>query len=262
MAENAFRTSIETPNDRLIVGVGGSNWETAKTIMHDVKDSVSMAQVNSLADIVGTASAVDIIESMGMYTMLDPKIHDTPNVAFERVKNMTAAGATFITVHAAGGPAMLQAAVTGREAGREQVVSPFRRQSIERIGGILGTTILTSLDDADVLSIYGADASEKAVEFARMALDCGLDGIFCSVDDLRVIRKHEALDPLVVVAAGITPAGVRKPYDQKHAATPAEAISEGADYLLVNRAITEGPHRLAESTAARRIVEEIAGVLS
>jgi len=169
---------------------------------------------------------VRAIAATGARIFLDLKYHDIPNTV-ERAVAAAAAlpGVAYLTVHAAGGSAMLAAAVRARDACGPQAPA------------LLGVTVLTSLDESD-LQATGVPATPRAqtLRLARLALDAGLDGLVCSADEVAALRAAFGPGPLLVVP-GIRPEG-SAPGDQKRTATPATALRDGASLLVVGRPIT------------------------
>lgn len=161
----------------------------------------------------------------GMPLFLDLKLHDIPNTVAGAVRSAAALGPHFITVHASGGPAMLRAAVDA--AGSVRGVRPR----------LLGVTVLTSLDEADLLAAgQDPDLPAQVERLARLAEECGLDGVVCSPREIRRLRAVLRRETLIVVP-GIRPDG-SDVGDQKRTMTPAEAIRAGADHLVIGRPIT------------------------
>jgi orotidine-5'-phosphate decarboxylase len=136
---------------------------------------------------------------------------------------------SFITLHAAGGEAMMRAAA---EAAAEESV----KLGVPR-PKILGVTVLTSLSDDD-LKIMGhlIPAADQVRRLASLAEDCGLDGVVCSPHELRELRTLCGKN-FTLVCPGIRPKGSKED-DQKRTLTPAEAIAAGANYLVMGRPIT------------------------
>jgi orotidine-5'-phosphate decarboxylase len=177
----------------------------------------------------------------GDEVFLDLKLHDIPNTVAGAVRSMARLGVSWATMHASGGPAMMEAAAA---AARES-------------GGVrlLGVTVLTSLDASD-LERTGVPATpaEQVERLARLALDSGADGLVCSPADAPRLREVLGAEP-VLVCPGVRPAG-SDTGDQKRVATPARAIESGATYLVVGRPVTGADDPLE---AARRIAEETVG---
>jgi orotidine-5'-phosphate decarboxylase len=263
MSAEAFRGTIEQPSDRVIVALDNMDWDVAGAVMGEVGPHVGMAKANSIAQKYGWEHAVDTIANLGAFTMADTKFHDIPKTVELQVQEVTEVGASLITVHASGGEEMLQAAVAGSQEGKTYIESglanklKFGPKNFPRLGGVLGITVLTSLDNEDCQSIYGSDSQTKVLEFAKMAEAAGVDGIVCSGEELKAVRSDESLDGLLTVVPGITPEWAKKAGDQKRIVTPSEAVQSGADYIVVGRAITRPPEDISRVEAAQRIAEEL-----
>lgn len=177
---------------------------------------------------------------------LDLKYHDIPNTVAGAVRAVVPLQPMILNVHAAGGPSMMRAA---RQAAEEESV----RLGVHR-PLVIAVTVLTSLDESDFESIGQMEPiREQVVRLARLALDCGLDGVVCSPLEIAPIRQACGPKPVLVVP-GIRPAGAVKG-DQKRVMTPAEALAAGADWLVIGRPITGAADPAA---AARGIVAELA----
>jgi orotidine-5'-phosphate decarboxylase len=165
--------------------------------------------------------------SLGVPIFLDLKLHDIPNTVGKVVAALTELEPAILTVHAAGGRAMLAAAKSAAGA-RTKVVA---------------VTVLTSLD-ADDLTCIGVDAvpSDQVVRLAMLARDSGLDGIVCSGDEVGTVR--DLWPEGFFVVPGVRPAGGDFA-DQKRVVTPNQAIADGASVIVVGRPITaaEDPAR-------------------
>jgi orotidine-5'-phosphate decarboxylase len=132
----------------------------------------------------------------------------------------------------------LQAAARGRDQGKNELeTNYFYRdvdlQDTDRLGGLLGITVLTSIGEGECSSIYGDSAEEKVMQFAHNSLEAGLDGIVCSGQELEAIRADSELDDMLTVVPGITPEWVKKADDQKRIVTPGEAVRRGGLIILL-----------------------------
>jgi orotidine-5'-phosphate decarboxylase len=201
-----------------------------------------------------SACGPDVVRALvddGHTVFLDLKLHDIPTTVGRAARAVGRLGATYLTAHIAGGPAMLAAAVTGFEegshggtafgAGREGDGSRARPG---RPAGVLGVTVLTSLPlaPADVLA-----------ERARAAVAARCVGVVCAAGDLVVVRPE--IGDLTAVIPGVRPEGTPQD-DQARSATASEALSLGADLLVVGRAVTRAP---VPEDAAASLVGAIAG---
>ncbi|HZS81773.1 MAG TPA: orotidine-5'-phosphate decarboxylase [Stellaceae bacterium] len=176
---------------------------------------------------------------------LDLKLHDIPNTVAGAVRAAAALGPALLTLHCAGGKAMMEAAAA---AAKEAAPPGGRRMQL------LGVTVLTSLGDDDLDEVgQRGPALDQARRLAALARRAGLDGIVCSPLEVAALRRECGRDFLLVVP-GIRPASARGADDQKRVMTAREAIAAGADHLVIGRPITAAPDPAA---AARAIASEI-----
>ncbi len=184
---------------------------------------------------------VAAVGKLGQPVFADAKLHDIPNTVHGAARQLGLAGARWVTAHAAGGEAMLEAAVAGLEAGAGA-----------RSSGILAITVLTSLDEAGLVATgVGSTPGKLTARRARLAEQSGCEGVICSARELGVIA--DVTPRLLKVVPGIRPPGVALD-DQARVATPEEALRRGADHLVVGRAITTAPDPVA---AARDLAERL-----
>ena len=171
---------------------------------------------------------IGVLARLGKPVFADAKLHDIPNTVRAAARHLGAAGARWITAHAAGGKAMLAAAVEGLADGAGA-----------RQAGVLAITVLTSLDQQSLVATgVSASPGRLTARRARLAAEVGCEGVVTSVKELAVIS--DVAPDLVRVVPGIRPAGVSAD-DQIRMATPADALRRGADYLVIGRAITKAP---------------------
>jgi orotidine-5'-phosphate decarboxylase len=194
-----------------------------------------------------TAAGPVVLQAMaarGHSVFLDLKFHDIPNTVAGAVRSAAAWGVRMMTVHAAGGPAMLAAA----RAAMDGMANPPE---------LLAVTVLTSMD-VEQLQAAGVNRSPaKQVELlAKISLEAGIRGFVCSAQEVAAVRALAGPRGVLVVP-GIRPAGgkaARRSDDQKRFATPAEALRAGANYLVVGRPITQAPD---PAEAAEAILEDM-----
>jgi orotidine-5'-phosphate decarboxylase len=183
------------------------------------------------------------IRQAGCEVFLDLKFHDIPNTVAGAVRSAALMGASMVTVHAAGGAQMLEAAAAAARAAGE----PLR---------VMGVTVLTSMSVTALRSAWGREgAVELHTEVLRLAglcRDAGLHGVVCSGHESRqvVAVYGEALAPLV---PGIRFAG-GEAHDQSRVVTPRMAAEAGARYVVLGRAVTGA---LDPAAAMTRVHEEL-----
>lgn len=163
---------------------------------------------------------------------LDLKFHDIPNTVAKAIKATAGINTFMMTVHTTGGRAMLQSAI---EASMEVAETTGQERPL-----IIGVTVLTSLDQDDLNMLgYKYQLNDQVARLADLAQSCGLDGVVCSPYEIAQLRKQCGYDFKLIVP-GIRPEGSAED-DQKRIMTPKDAISKGADYLVIGRPITNAP---------------------
>jgi orotidine-5'-phosphate decarboxylase len=236
-----------TPADRLIVALDTPDVDAALALAASLQGAVGMVKVGLELFAAAGPDPVRRLRAQGHRVFLDLKLHDIPNTVGAAARVAGGLGVSLLTVHAAGGPDMVAAAVAGAREGAEAegVAPPV----------ILGVTVLTSLDDAALSGIgLAGPASDAVLRLGRLAVEAGAGGLVCSPAEARSLR--DALGPeVLLVTPGVRPAGSARG-DQARVATPAEAVAAGADYLVIGRPIRSAPDPVA---AARAIAGEIAG---
>jgi orotidine-5'-phosphate decarboxylase len=180
----------------------------------------------------------------GHSVFLDLKFHDIPNTVAGAVRSAASWGVRLMTVHAAGGPAMLAAA----KAALDGIANPPE---------LLAVTVLTSMDAAALESTGAGRLPAQQVELlAKMGLQSGIRGFVCSPQEVAALRAITGPEGVLVIP-GIRPAGAQDG-DQKRIATPADALRNGASFLVVGRPITQAPD---PAKAAAAILAEMAEAL-
>ena len=226
--------------ERLIVALDVSDVSAAERLVGALGDSVVFYKVGLELALGGGLALVPRFAAMGKRVFVDMKLHDIPNTVERATAQIARLGATLLTVH--GYPQTMRAALAGASG------SPL---------AILAVTVLTSSDDADLADAgYALGVAALVEKRARQAKALGVHGLVASAAEAARLRAAVG-DDMVLVTPGIRPAGAEAG-DQKRVATPASAIRDGADYLVVGRPITGAPDPKA---AAERIVAEIAAAL-
>jgi orotidine-5'-phosphate decarboxylase len=238
------------PRSSLIVALDIDSLPTALKFAKQLAPLVGMFKIGSQLFTAAGPAAVKEIAALGVGIFLDLKFHDIPNtVAGSVLCAASMAGVELLNVHALGGSTMLQAAVQAISAGVAMGADRPR---------LLAVTILTSMDDKSLreVGIVGP-SNDRVTKLARLAKKAGVDGVVASVQEARAIRKACGREFLIVTPA-VRPkdkSASSKRDDQARAATPAEAIRAGADFIVVGRPILAASDPRAAAVA---VVEEIA----
>ena len=217
------RTAPLAAKDRLIVALDFPDSGAALACVDQLSGSISWFKVGLELYLAAGESIVRELKQRGHSVFLDLKLHDIPNTAAAAVRSLGRLEPDLLTVHAAGGRAMLTASV---EATR----------SLPHPPRLLAVTVLTSMD-ATALAETGVSAApvEQVLRLARLAAECGIEGMVCSPAEAAAL--HSALPKALLVTPGIRPAGTDAG-DQKRIATPQFALAAGANMLVIGRPIT------------------------
>lgn len=229
---------LEQSRKRLILALDTPTLEAASVLLDRVQGYVGMVKVGLELFTAAGPTAVEQVKVRGFDVFLDLKLHDIPNTVAGAVRSAKSLGVSMLTVHTGGGGPMLRAAA-------EAAAGELR---------LLGVTLLTSMGPEEMRDAAIAGSPEQVVlQRASLARASGLGGVVCSPKETAKVREVIA-DSMVIVTPGIRPSGAALG-DQKRAATPASAIGDGSDFLVVGRPISasEDP-----GFAASAIVREIA----
>ena len=223
-------------DDRLIVALDLPNLIQAMALVDRLGDSVSFYKIGlGMLTGGGLALANELKQERGKRVFLDMKLFDIGATIEAAVRGLAQYELDFLTVH--GDPQVVAAAAEGK-AGSEMK--------------ILAVTVLTSLDRADLDAnlIKAGDIAQITLERAARALEAGADGVIASPQEAALIRALPQARGKLIVTPGVRPAGAAQG-DQKRIATPAQAIADGADHIVVGRPIWQADDPAA---AARAIV--------
>jgi orotidine-5'-phosphate decarboxylase len=251
MALSAARAKVQedemseqvSPRDRLIVALDLPSLSDAEAMVARLGDSVTFYKVGMELTYAGGLPLAERLIAAGKKVFIDLKLHDIPNTVERATRQIAKIGASFLTVHAY--PQTMKAALAGAAG------SNLR---------LLGVTVLTSYDDADLVAAgYAHNVKELVARRASQARDAGMHGLVMSPEEVESIRA--LVGPgMALVTPGIRPAGSAVG-DQKRIMTPALAIAGGADHLVVGRPVTEAadPAAVAEQivvdiTSARALI--------
>ena len=216
--------------ERICLVLDVSTRKVAMDLVRPLHDLTGMFKVGmQLFTAEGPPLVREIMETGGK-VFLDLKFHDIPNTVKSAAVEAARLGVSMMTVHTAGGAAMMQA-VAKELAGKFGAAKPI----------VVGVTVLTSLDEkalGEVGIASGMDA--QVLRMAKLAESSGLDGVVCSPREIQMIRGAVGRG-FQIVTPGIRLAG-QSADDQQRTATAKEAIAAGADYIVVGRAVTNAPN--------------------
>jgi len=224
---------MKTP---IIVALDVSTTGEALGLVEQLGDSVSHCKVGMELYAVGGPGFVKELVAGGKKVFLDMKFYDIPETVRRATAQVAGMGVDLLTIH--GSAAVMRAAVEAKKG------SGLR---------LLAVTVLTSFDRQDLADLgYPCEVSELVSLRVNKAGECGVDGIVCSPLEVRGVRQIAGPES-ILVTPGVRSARAAKG-DQKRVATPAEAIRDGANYIVIGREITRAADPRAE---AQRILGEL-----
>lgn len=227
--------------ERVIVALDVPDLKSAGTFLDRLEGQPAFYKVGLELFVAEGVRAIEAVRSRGGKVFLDLKLHDIPETVARAVTSAMSLGAELMTLHTAGGLAMMKRA----------------EQAAQGRAKLLGVTVLTSLAEDDLRADgIGGSMREAVVRRAQLAVKAGIAGIVCSPQEVADVRK--ACPSLLLVVPGVRPAGAELG-DQKRVATPASAIAAGADYLVVGRPIRDASSPAAAFTA---VVNEVTTALA
>ncbi len=219
---------------RIYLAIDTTDLDAAKALANKVKTHVGGLKLGLEFFCANGHAGVHEMARIGLPLFLDLKLHDIPNTVAKAVQSLRSLEPAILTIHAAGGRAMMEDA--------KAAASDHTR--------VVGVTVLTSLDGEDLGSIGIDDAPDAQVaRLAALAHEAGLDGIVCSGHEVRAAKKTWPGGFFIV--PGVRPAnGIAA--DQKRTVTPAEAVNAGASIIVVGRPISraEDPDAAARAIGA------------
>ena len=183
---------------------------------------------------------IEKLNELGFDIFLDLKFHDIPNTVKKAIETVIKMGVWMLNVHSLGGREMLRAAY---EVVEKASIKPL----------LVGVTVLTSLNDKALKEVgLGLKTVDQVLLLAELCQAEGLNGVVCSANELSILRKHLNED-FLLVTPGIRSSEIEKD-DQKRISTASEAISNGADYIVIGREIS---NEIDPSKKIRQILESV-----
>jgi orotidine-5'-phosphate decarboxylase len=224
-------------NNKIIVALDVATEKEAVALVEQLRDKTSWFKVGIQLYTAAGPGIVRKVGGAGSKIFLDLKFHDIPNTVASAVKSATELGVEMLSIHLSGGEAMIRAAV---EAAEKKIL-------------VLGVTVLTSQTDETLQSVgVSHHTNDQVLRLARLGARCGIKGFVASAREAATLRA-EFGNAVTIVTPGIRPAN-SEAGDQKRVTTPRQAISAGADYLVIGRPITADRNPAA---ALQKILEEL-----
>lgn len=217
----------------IFVALDTPDIDRAKAIAQGVRNHVGGIKLGLEFFVANGQQGVRDMAALGLPIFLDLKLHDIPNTVAKAVQALRPLEPAILTVHAAGGRAMMEDA---------KAAAPIDTK-------IVGVTVMTSLDGEDLRETgIAGDPHDQVARLTELAREAGLDGVVCSGHEVKAVRKLWP-DGFFVVP-GVRPAQGGKA-DQKRIVTPADALHGGASIIVVGRPITQA----REPDEAARAIE-------
>ncbi|MDC0161163.1 orotidine-5'-phosphate decarboxylase [Gemmatimonadales bacterium] len=227
--------------NRVIIPLDVPTVAEAFSLVDQLGDDADFYKVGFELFTRGGPQVVNELVSRGKRVFLDLKLHDIPNTVARSVTAASDLGVDLLTLHASGGPRMMEAAAAARSGSLK----------------LLAVTILTSLTSEEIASVWDREIRSMDDDVARLAMmskEAGVDGIVASALEVNRVRQQVGAD-FLIVTPGIRPAGAASG-DQNRVATPAEAVQNGSDYLVIGRPITQSSDPPAAFATILKEIEE------
>ena len=241
----------KNPRDKLIVALDVDQAARALELFDSLRDYVGIFKIGMQLFTAAGPDVVRQIVSRGGRVFLDLKFHDIPNTVIGAGVEATRLGVSIFNIHTSGGSEMMKrtAGAVADTAAREGLTKP----------AVIGVTLLTSVDQ-EALRQIGIDDEPRSVvkRLAMLAETSGLDGVVASGHEIKIIREAVPRSGFVIVTPGMRSAGDASD-DQRRVMTVGQAISAGADYVVVGRPILNSESR---ANAARGFLQEIKDAIS
>jgi orotidine-5'-phosphate decarboxylase len=210
---------------RIIVALDYDNSNSALSLADQLNPNQCRLKVGKELFVAAGPQLVKSLSDRGFDVFLDLKFHDIPNTVAKAVSAAADLGVWMTNVHASGGTRMMTAA----------------REAVENHGGdmlLIAVTVLTSMDDSDLQEVgVNSAASDQVLALAKLTKQSGLDGVVCSAQEATHLKQQLGQDfKLITPGIRLTDSASD---DQRRIVSPAQAIEQGSDYLVIGRPITQ-----------------------
>ncbi len=236
---------MSDPKEKIIFALDVEHFSEAQEWVKLLKNQVGMFKVGKQLFTHAGPKVIDMILAKGQRVFLDLKFHDIPNTVAKAGEEATRHNVTMFNLHALGGFEMMKKTVEGSRTVAKTLGIPKPL--------ILAVTLLTSMDEETIKEVgIQGPVVEQVGRLASLAMKAGVDGVVASPQEVPVIRERCG-DRFLVVTPGIRMPS-SKSDDQKRTLSPREAVTAGADYLVIGRPIKEAKDPLE---AVQKIIEDM-----
>ncbi len=221
---------------QVIVALDNLSKKEIIDFLDQTKDKIHFIKLGlEVFNAYGKSFIKEVENNYPLKVFLDLKLHDIPATVFKSIRALDGINPEFLTIHLSGGSQMIKEALNARDQYLPQTK-------------ILGVSILTSLDKEDTLKIYNQNIEQSFKNLMSLAFENKVDGVILSGHELSLLKQMQTKSSHQLIK--ITP-GIRlekdQSHDQKRVMSPQEALSNGADYLVIGRSITTNPSILDKS---------------
>ena len=233
------------PKEKIIFALDVEHFSEAQRWVNLLKDHIGMFKVGKQLFTHAGPKVIDMIRKKGQKVFLDLKYHDIPNTVAKAAEEATKLEVSMFNLHALGGLDMMKKTVETSRATAKELGIPRPL--------ILAVTVLTSMDEDGIKEVgIQGPLMEEVGRLALLSMKAGVDGVVASPKEIGIIRDRCG-EKFLIVTPGIRLPSEKKD-DQKRTLSPKEAISAGADYLVIGRPIKEAKDPLE---AVQKIIEDI-----
>ena len=242
----ASQYPAQRAQEKIIVALDVATAAEAREIVAELRDAVGAFKIGSQLFTAAGPGLVREFTEAGLKVFLDLKFYDIPNTVANAAVEAARLGVWMLNVHTLGGSEMMKRTV-------EEVRTVCEKEKIAK-PLVIGVTILTSSTDTTLYEVgINAEVEAEVVRLAKLAADCGLDGVVASPHEAEAVRKVVTMPNFLIITPGIRPLSATKD-DQKRVKTVAQAFKDGSDFVVIGRPIVQAENR---TEAVREIVGEI-----
>ncbi len=219
--------------DKLILALDTSDIEEISSILNDVSPPLNIVKIGPIAFLPNSEKIIEIIHSKNLSVMFDFKFFDIPNTIKNSLRFLFEINTKIFTIHSLSGPEAIKTV-------SEELLTLEEELGIPK-PEMFAVTILTSFDKNQLKSIgLEENIDENVLRLVELSIKSGVDGVVCSGEEIELIKRNFG-DSVKILVPGVRMENRND--DQKRIITPKEALSKGADYIVLGRTLTEEPDK-------------------